>query len=125
MPSRIDYRQARLTARLGAFRFGFHEMRRRNAHRHVDAHQGLNPDIGRLDPRGGDINQRAADWYRRRWNKDYVVRLPADDDRFGHWQQPQNPRTPSPPKKHQTGLMLLRPSSSLLSMTATKRLVTS
>jgi len=53
-----------------------------------------------------------------------MILLIADRDRLGHRQQSENRRTSSPSKKHQTGLMLLRPSWFFRSTIATNRLVT-
>ncbi len=43
--------------------------RRRDAHRHVDAHQLVDAAFGRFDPGGGYINQCAAERHRRGWNE--------------------------------------------------------
>src|SRR5207248_571997 len=75
-----------LMARRRTLRVTLHYLRRGHAHRHIDAHQGFDADIGRFDPGGRDIDQCASDRNWRGGDEDHMVAFAADQDWSGHRQ---------------------------------------
>ena len=54
--------------------------RRRDAHRDVHAHQLVDAALRGLDPRGGNVDQRAAEGHRRGGDEDAEIVLAAEAD---------------------------------------------